>query len=39
MITYDRKPEDYKHWIVNIHNDKATLFLNVSEKDGIRPGY
>ncbi len=39
MITFDRDPDSYKHWTVEITNDKATLYLDVSEKDGIRPGY
>ena len=39
MITFDRNPENYKHWKVDIEEHKATLFLDVSEKDGIKPGY
>ena len=39
MITFDREPDSYKHWTVEITNDKATLYLDVSEKHGIRPGY
>tara|TARA_B100000686_G_scaffold143292_1_gene150826 strand:+ start:23916 stop:25592 length:1677 start_codon:yes stop_codon:yes gene_type:complete len=39
LITFDKDPKDYKHWIVDIKNNRATLYLNVSEKDGIRPGY
>ena len=39
LITFDKDPKDYKHWVVDIENDCATLYLNVSEKDGIRPGY
>ena len=39
MITFDRDPDSYKHWTVEITKDKATLYLDVSEKDGIRPGY
>ena len=39
MITFDRNPENYKHWKVVIEEYKATLFLDVSEKDGIKPGY
>ena len=39
MITFDRNPENYKHWKVVIEGHKATLFLDVSEKDGIKPGY
>ena len=39
MITFDRDPNNYKHWKVDIKENKATLFLDVSEKDGIKPGY
>ncbi|MBH87687.1 MAG: benzoyl-CoA-dihydrodiol lyase [Pelagibacterales bacterium] len=39
MITFEREPDSYKHWKVEIKNNKATLFLDVSEKDGIKPGY
>ena len=39
MITFDREPDSYKHWTVEITNDKATIYLDVSEKHGIRPGY
>ena len=30
MITFDRNPENYKHWKVVIEEHKATLFLDVS---------
>ncbi len=39
MITFDRDPKSYKHWKLDIKNDRATVLLDVSEKDGIRPGY
>ncbi len=39
MITFDRDPKNYKHWKLDIKEDKATILLDVSEKDGIRPGY
>ena len=39
MITFERSPEEYKHWEIDIDSDKAFLHLNVSEKDGIKPGY
>ena len=39
MNDFERKFNYYKHWNVKIENERATLFLNVSEKDGIRPGY
>ena len=39
MITFERSPKEYKHWQIEISSDKAFLYLNVSEKDGIQPGY
>ena len=39
MITFDRDPKNYKHWKLEIIEDRATVLLDVSEKDGIRPGY
>ena len=35
MITFDREPDSYKHWKVDVNENRATLFLDVSEKDGI----
>ena len=39
MITFDRDPKNYKHWKLEIKEERATVLLDVSEKDGIRPGY
>ncbi len=39
MIEYEIANEDYKHWKIEFEDYKATLFLDVSEKDGIRDGY
>ena len=39
IVTFDRDPNDYKHWELLIENNRATIFLDVSEKEGIRPGY
>jgi len=39
MIEFNLKDNNYKHWDVSIEGEKATLFLDVSEKDGIREGY
>jgi len=39
VITFERSPKEYKHWQIEISSDKAFLYLNVSEKDGIQPGY
>ena len=39
MITFDRDYDDYKHWSLDITDEKATLYLDVAEKEGIKPGY
>ena len=39
MITFDKEWDNYKHWTVEVTDNKATLYLDVSEKDGIKPGY
>ncbi len=39
MVTFDRDPNSYKHWELLIENNRATIFLDVAEKEGIRPGY
>ena len=39
IVTFDRDPNGYKHWELKIENNRATIFLDVSEKEGIRPGY
>ena len=39
MITFERDPDNYKHWKLDVSGNKATVYLDVSEKEGIRPGY
>lgn len=39
LITYDRDPESYKHWSLDVDGEIATLTLTVDEDGGIRPGY
>ena len=39
MITFERDYNDYKHWSLDIADEKATLYLDVAEKEGIKPGY
>jgi benzoyl-CoA-dihydrodiol lyase len=39
LVIYDRDPESYKHWSLNVDGDIATLTLTVDEDGGIRPGY
>jgi benzoyl-CoA-dihydrodiol lyase len=39
LVIYDRDPESYKHWSLEVDGDIATLTLTVDEDGGIRPGY
>ena len=39
MITFDRRPEDYRHWKLAIEGRIATLTLDVDEDAGLMPGY
>ena len=39
IVTFDREPNNYKHWELLIKDSRATIFLNVAENEGIRPGY
>ena len=39
MITFDRTPESYRHWRVEIDGRVATLLLDVDEDGGLEPGY
>ena len=39
LITYDREPEDYRHWSLAVEGAVATLTLAVDEDGGLRPGY
>ena len=38
-MTFDRDPNNYKHWELLIEGSRATIFLDVAENEGIRPGY
>ena len=38
-ITYDRHPDTYVHWRLQIAGAVATLGLDVAEDQGLRPGY
>jgi benzoyl-CoA-dihydrodiol lyase len=38
-VTFDRDPNNYKHWELLIEGSRATIFLDVAENEGIRPGY
>ena len=39
IVTFDRDPNNYKHWKLLIEGSRATIFLDVAENEGIRPGY
>ncbi|HUT47797.1 MAG TPA: 2,3-epoxybenzoyl-CoA dihydrolase [Alphaproteobacteria bacterium] len=39
IVTYDRSPEDYKHWKVSYDGPVATLAMDTAEDGGLRPGY
>ena len=39
IVTFDRDPNNYKHWEQLIDGSRATIFLVVAEYVGIRPGY
>ena len=39
MITFERTPEEYRHWRVDVEGRVATLTLDVNEDGGLVPGY
>ena len=39
IVTFDRDPNNYKHWELLIEGSRATIFLDVAKNEGIRPGY
>jgi len=39
IVTYDRSPEDYKHWKVSYDGPVATLAMDTAEDGGLMPGY
>ena len=39
LVTFDIDPNNYKHWEQLIEGSRATIFLDVAENEGIRPGY
>jgi benzoyl-CoA-dihydrodiol lyase len=39
MITFDTRPEAYKHWRLAFVGPVATLTLNVAEEGGLSPSY
>ena len=39
IVTFDRDPNNYNHWELLVEGSRATIFLDVNENEGIRPGY
>ena len=39
IVTFDRDPNNYKHWEQLIEGSRATIYLDVAGSEGIRPGY
>ena len=39
MITFERRPDDYRHWRLTVEGRVATLTLDVDEEAGLAPGY
>jgi benzoyl-CoA-dihydrodiol lyase len=39
VVVFDRTPEAYRHWRLDVQGRTATLKLQVAEDGGIRPGY
>ncbi len=39
IIIYDRDPEHYRHWRLEVAGATATLTLAVDENGGLKPGY
>jgi benzoyl-CoA-dihydrodiol lyase len=39
LVTYDTHPDRYLHWKLAFDGPVATLWLDVDEERGIRPGY
>jgi len=38
-ITFERHPDQYRHWQLTFDGPVATLAMNVDEEGGLRPGY
>ncbi|HTA47471.1 MAG TPA: 2,3-epoxybenzoyl-CoA dihydrolase [Bryobacteraceae bacterium] len=39
FVDFQTAPERYRHWRLSVEGRRATLFLDVQEDGGIRPGY
>lgn len=38
-VTFEREPEQYRHWTLSCRGAVATLILHVDEEGGLRSGY
>src|SRR5439155_4562150 len=38
-IRFEAEPASYRHWVLDIRGDVATLAMNVAEDGGLHPGY
>jgi len=38
-VTFDRHPDQYRHWKLTFDGPVATLAMDVDEEGGLRPGY
>ena len=38
-INFETKPDQYKHWILKIEKNRASLIMNVNEDEGFFEGY
>lgn len=38
-VTFERHPDQYRHWQLTFDGPIATLAMNVDEEGGLRPGY
>ena len=39
MVTFEARPESYRHWRLKVDGRIATLTMDVNEDAGLRPGY
>jgi len=39
LLTFDRRPDDYKHWSLSCDGPIATIAMDVQEDGGLRPDY
>ncbi|MCA3183965.1 MAG: benzoyl-CoA-dihydrodiol lyase, partial [Cupriavidus sp.] len=38
-VTFERHPDQYRHWKLTFDGPVATLAMDVDEEGGLRPGY